>query len=97
MTSEKPEYNEKIRGAFLLAPAVFMNNAFNPIFLIAEWAGSLENLFHLLGVYEFLPHSDVITWLGDIVCNEDDHPIYAEVCVNVAFLLFGIQIEQLNK
>jgi hypothetical protein len=97
MSSEKPEYNEKIRAAFLLAPAVFMNHAVNPIFLIAEWAGSLENLLHLLGVYEFLPHTEVISWLGDTVCDEEDHPIYTEVCTNVAFLLFGIQPEQLNK
>ncbi len=97
MSSEKPEYNEKIRAAFLLAPPAFMNHAVNPIFLIAEWAGSIENLLQLFGVYEFLPHTGLINWLGDVFCNEEDHPIYTEVCVNVAFLLFGIQTDQLNK
>jgi len=97
MGSEKPEYNDKIRAAFLLAPAALMKNAVNPIFLIAEWAGSVENLLHLLGVYEFLPHTEIINWLGDIICNEEEHPIYAEACVNIAFLILGIQTDQLNK
>ena len=56
LLSEKPEYNVKIKAGFLLAPAVIMTNAYNPIFLFADLAGTLENILHWLGFYEFLPH-----------------------------------------
>lgn len=31
MTSERPEYNKKIKAAFLLAPVAFMSHLDNPI------------------------------------------------------------------
>ena len=97
LLSERPEYNEKIKAGFLMAPAVFMNTAYNPILQLAEWAEILEELYHSLGYYEFLPHPDLVTWLGHEVCNGEEHPIYADVCSNLAFLLFGINPDQLNQ
>ena len=38
-----------------------MTHAFNPIFLLSEWVEELEDLFHLFGVYEFLPQPGVNT------------------------------------
>jgi len=32
-----------------------MTHAYNPIFLLSEWVEELEDLFHLFGIYEFLP------------------------------------------
>jgi hypothetical protein len=96
MSSEKPEYNQKIRAAFLLAPTVFMNHATNGVFQMAEWAGSLENLLHSLGVYEYMPHLEIFSWLGDTFCSQNDRPVYTEVCNNLAFLLYGIKPDRLN-
>jgi hypothetical protein len=56
LLSERPEYNAKIKAGFLLAPAAIMTHAYNPIFLLANWVDSIEDLLHLLGFYEFLPH-----------------------------------------
>lgn len=44
--SDMPEYNEKIKAAFMLAPAVFMGNAFNPVLLLSPVAELLEGLLH---------------------------------------------------
>ncbi len=60
LLSERPEYNQKIKAGFLLAPAAFMTHAYNPIFLLSEWVEELEDLFHLFGIYEFLPQPGLI-------------------------------------
>ena len=94
--SELPEYNDKIHDAFLLAPPAFMTNADNPIFLIAEWAGNIEILFHLFGFYEFLPHYEVISWIGHYFCDLDEHHALAVLCENIVFIVAGINEAQLN-
>lgn len=96
LLSERPEYNNKIKDAYLMGPAVFMTHANNPIFWLAEWADDIMDLYHLFGLYEFLPHSDLMTWLGHVVCNVEEHPIMADLCANAAFLLMGINLNQLN-
>ena len=47
--SEKPEYNDKIIEAYLLAPAVFMTHAPHPIFILTSLAEDIEAIFHWLG------------------------------------------------
>ena len=49
LLSELPEYNDKIRAGFLMGPAAYMGNAYNPIFQLADYAEDLQELFHLLG------------------------------------------------
>ncbi len=96
MASALPEYNDKIIDAYLLGPAAFMSNAYNILFRIADYADDLELLFHLFGQWEFLPHSDLVTWLGHYACNVEDHPIYGILCENIFFLIAGVNPEQLN-
>jgi len=95
MLSSLPEYNDKIRLGVLLAPPAYMSHAFNIIFQLAQWAGDIEILYHLFGMYEFLPHSDIITWLGHLICS-DDHPLLQSVCMNIGFLILGFNPGQLN-
>ena len=49
LLSELPEYNDKIRAGFLMAPPVFMGNSPSPLFRLAPEAELLETLLHLLG------------------------------------------------
>lgn len=46
-----------------------------------------------LGIYEFLPSSDFIKWIGDYMCQ--DEAVTHAVCENIIFLLAGIS-DQLN-
>ena len=94
--SELEEYNNKIAGAYLMGPAVTMTNANNPIFLISEWAGNVEILFHLFGQYEFLPHYDIISWIAHFFCDVTGNAILGELCENIVFLVTGINEAQLN-
>lgn len=47
-----------------MAPAVFMGNSQDAIFQISQWADNVEDLFHLFGIYEFLPHDELLAELG---------------------------------
>jgi len=96
MLSQRPEYNNKIKIGALLAPPVFMGHASNFIFDIASLAGGIEIIYHLLGQYEFLPHLDLISWIGDMFCG-DDHPLTNLVCMNMGFILLGFNPGQLNS
>merc|ERR1719430_538496 len=95
MLSQLPEYNEKIRLGILLAPPAFMEHATSPIFSIAQYAGGVEKLYHLFGLYEFLPHSEIIHLIGELFCS-DEHPLSQEICENIAFLLLGSNPSYIN-
>lgn len=96
LLSDQPEYNEKLHGAYLLAPPAYMSHAFNPIFLIAQWAGDIEVLFHLFGMWEFIPHYEIISWMAHLFCDVDDHPLNSILCENIAFIIAGVNKSQLN-
>ena len=46
LLSDRPEYNDKIHGAYLLAPPIYMTNAYNPIFWLASLGNDILWLFH---------------------------------------------------
>ena len=96
LLSERPEYNDKIHCAYLLAPPVYMTHATNFLFQVAQAAGSIEIFFHLFGQYEFLPHSNVISWLGHFYCDTFQHPVLGSLCENIAFIIAGVDKTQLN-
>lgn len=94
--SELPEYNDKIAGAYLMGPAVYMTNVNNPITIIASWGETLEILYHFFGFYEFLPHYEFIQWVAHFFCNVEDNPVVGSLCENIVFLFTGINEAQLN-
>lgn len=96
MLSSKPEYNEKIKVGALLAPPAFMSHATNIIFQIASLGNSVQILYHLFGMYEFLPHMEIISWIGHLICG-DEHPLTSSICTNIGFLLLGFNPGQLNS
>jgi len=95
LLSSKPEYNDKIRVGALLAPPAYMAHSTNPIFIIASIGGGVEFLYHLFGLYEFLPHYNIITWIAHLFCG-DINPIGDLLCTNIGFLLLGFNQGQLN-
>merc|ERR1719244_1351640 len=71
--SSRPEYNDKIRVGVLLAPPAYMSHGSSPIFQLAQWGDGIDTLYHLFGLYEFLPHMDIISMIGHLFCS-DEHP-----------------------
>ncbi|KAJ9575526.1 hypothetical protein L9F63_007596 [Diploptera punctata] len=96
MGSERPEYNDKIRAMFSLAPVAYMSNMKSPIFkLLAPFSSQLQWALNLIGVYEFLPQTELFSAIGQLACN--DEAITQEICSNVLFLIGGYNSEQLNR
>jgi hypothetical protein len=48
-----------------------------------------------MGIHEFLPHSELLTLVGQILCN--DQAITVDICSNVLFIIAGYDSQQLNK
>ncbi|XP_066998922.2 lipase 3 [Anabrus simplex] len=96
MASERPEYNDKIRAMFSMAPVAHMNHMQN-IFvkLIANFTDGLGVLLNLLGVNEFMPKTELLESLGQLLCR--DTAITQDICSNILFLIAGFDSDQLNK
>ncbi len=44
--SDRDEYNSKVRAGFTMAPAVFMGNAFNPVFVLSPYVDQMLEWLH---------------------------------------------------
>ena len=73
-----------------------MGHASNPIFILADLGGGIEFLFHLFGMYEFLPENSIIEWIGHFFCDVSEDPILVHLCDYIAFIIAGVDEAQLN-
>ncbi|XP_059093434.1 lipase 3-like [Tigriopus californicus] len=95
LLSEMPEYNAKVKAGVLMGPPAFMGHATHPIFLLAEAAEDITDLIHELGIYEFLPSSDLMHYIAHEVCD-DEHPVGASLCSNLFFAFFQVSYSYMN-
>jgi len=93
--NERPEYNEKIKGAFMLAPVASTDNMKSPIHLISPYADDIQWLLEFIGTGEFLPTTKFLNWVGGIVCDDETKWI-PEICENVLFLIAGYDEAKFN-
>jgi hypothetical protein len=49
----------------------------------------------LMGYYEFMPSSELLTLIGQVYCNEQ--AISVDMCANALFMVGGYDSGQLNK
>lgn len=95
MASEKPEYNAKIRLSVLMGPAAYMENLDNPFLqLMALYEYNLEWMAFWVGLYEFQPHDELGSLIGQTTC--ENIAIAATMCANSIFMIAGYDSEQLN-
>ena len=48
-------------------------------------------------MYEFAPDSQIVSWIGHQICNEESNPDFADVCANLAFAFMGLNPDQFNR
>lgn len=95
MTSEKPEYNDKIKAMFALAPIGYMKHMTSPLLkVMALMDTSIEALLGLIGWAEFLPSYDFLATVGDSLCGDDS--LMQVLCTNALFVVCGFNKDQMN-
>lgn len=95
MASVLPEFNSKIRGAHLLAPAAYMSNMNSPLIrTLAPLVDFAEVIFNVLGSGEVLASGDVMSLAGQRACEA--HVMTMEMCSNLLFLFVGFNSDQFN-
>jgi len=95
MCSDRPAYNDRIISAHMLAPIAFMGNLRSPFVRSAAFfLNSLDMATGFLGIYEFLPNSELMALLGQAACR--DEAWFQVVCSNVLFLIGGFNSPQMN-
>jgi len=92
--SERPEYNSKIKLMNAYAPVAYTQHMLSPISLIAPFDSEIEWLLGMFGLYEFLPSSKFMEFLGQTVCHQNS-PV-KDLCSNVLFLIAGYNADQLD-
>ncbi|XP_011176163.1 lipase 3 [Solenopsis invicta] len=96
MASERPEYQDKIKVMFAMAPVAYCGRMDNPIFqFLSRFSGPLEKLMKLIGMNEFKPTGEIMRHFAELVCDKD--AITQPLCSNIMFLIAGFNEEQLNK
>lgn len=93
MANEKPEYQEKIHLASLLAPVAFVDHMKSPIKYIAPFIHSFQWISNFLGGGEFLPSNFIMDFLASTVC---DFSFSDVACESILFILCGFDEAQLN-
>ncbi|KAL0822550.1 hypothetical protein ABMA28_004594 [Loxostege sticticalis] len=88
MGSLRPDYNEKIISMHAFAPVAYMAYNESPLLqVIARYANNIEFVLSLIGIGEFLPNNNVMTWAGQAVCM--DEVVFQPLCTNILFLMGG--------
>jgi hypothetical protein len=59
------------------------------------WFNTLQWLLDLMGIYEFMPSSELLSLVGQLLCNSQ--AITVDICADVLFIIAGFDSEQLDK
>ncbi|KAK7871904.1 hypothetical protein R5R35_009713 [Gryllus longicercus] len=95
MNSERPEYNDKFRAAFALAPQIYMGHIPQPLFRAAAYANKpSELIFKLVGYNEVKKGNPQNTIFGTICRHKLPYKI---MCDNLIYFLTGYDPEELNS
>ncbi|XP_013190840.2 lipase 3 [Amyelois transitella] len=95
MGSLRPDYNAKIISMHALAPVAYMANNQNLLLrFLAQFGNNIEFALSLIGVGEFLPNNNVMTWAGQSICM--DEVVFQPLCSNILFLIAGWSEDQHN-
>ncbi|KAF2901551.1 hypothetical protein ILUMI_04629 [Ignelater luminosus] len=98
MCSERPEYNEKIRAHFSLAPIAYMNHLASPLLRLYVTTSPLEKemetFARAFGSQEFLPNTRFLARVGKDLCGDDN--VTQVLCTNALFAMCGFNQKQMN-
>ncbi|CAB0013052.1 unnamed protein product [Nesidiocoris tenuis] len=94
LLATRPEYNEKIRVAALMAPVAFLDRTKGTVRILAAFNGLLSRIAKLLGIYKVLTNSYWIHFVDTTLCEKTAPTIL--LCENFLFALSGFDRQQFN-
>ncbi|KAL0116201.1 hypothetical protein PUN28_011209 [Cardiocondyla obscurior] len=98
MGSERPEYNEKIKGMISLAPAVFLGNQRSPLLkLIVQFHSILDWGSYICNIHEWLPRKKWQSQVLRILVRNAPRTVTKGFCYCWFFLIAGFGSDQLDK
>ncbi|XP_031617336.1 lipase 1-like [Contarinia nasturtii] len=92
LLSKRPEYNEKIYAASLMAPAAYQSNDGEIYQIAASIASKIAPILNAIRSNEFLPRSYLLTELINTVCGID-----LKLCNIIIDIICGPSINQRNN
>ncbi|XP_011055499.1 PREDICTED: lipase 3-like [Acromyrmex echinatior] len=98
MGSERPEYNDKIKGMISLAPAVFLKNQKSSIL---KFLAYFQNVFewgtYICNIYQWLPRNKWQSFILKTFLNNAPYPMTNGFCNFCFYIIAGFGSEQLDK
>lgn len=95
MLSMRPDFNQKVKAVFALAPVAYMRHIKSPIRLLAPFSKDFEWVMRFVGHNELLPQSKFIRFMAKYGCELTDAEKY--ICENSIFVLCGFDKAQYNE
>lgn len=96
LMSTRPEYNEKIKTAHMLAPVAFMGNVTSGLIVNTAGVVGVPGLYgSLFGDQDFLPSNPFIQNLLDQACG--GNPTFPKYCRNLFLLYAGQDLPNMNS
>lgn len=93
LMSMRPEYNQKIIEANLLAPAAYMKNVRNPFFkTLSHFYRPLKLAFNALGIYKISLNNDLLLRIAEFACRK----VKESTPLNCQLILSVIYSDQIN-
>lgn len=90
MCSLKPEYNEKVKRAILLAPIALINDIKYPfIDILTRNLDLLSNIFNDLGIYDVFANNDLLKLYHAKVCRQGSPKLF--LCELEFYISYGIK------
>ncbi|KAL6438007.1 hypothetical protein ACFW04_004350 [Cataglyphis niger] len=96
MATEVPEYQDKIKAMFAMAPIAYCGRMKSPFLqLLSQFSNTLDTMTSLIGMHEFNPSNVFIKKMQQIMCAEK--ALSQPICSNVMFLIAGFNPDQLDR
>ncbi|XP_029680407.1 lipase 3-like [Formica exsecta] len=95
MATEVPEYQDKIKAMFAMAPIAYCGRMKSPFMqLLAQFSNTIDIMWSLIGIHEFNPSNDFTKKIQQIMCAEK--ALSQPICSNMMFLIAGFNPDQLD-
>ncbi|XP_072396620.1 lipase 3-like [Diabrotica undecimpunctata] len=94
MTSERPQYNRKVKAHISLAPVAFMKHLISPLVRVLAY-GNLPfgNQQTFIGKNEFFPSTAFLVLLNDAICGVGVGAVYCKISI---FALAGFSPNEMD-